>query len=100
MRDGIIVDMKDKIILISSIIVGLSLVLSAIIYSCASSRNRYDFKYNNSKVLILDKKTGSLYISDGRQVKEIRVSDKRIHDYVNGEDFAEAYDYLKKKSKQ
>ena len=77
---------STNIVFVASLILGLSIITSATISSCASSRNRYEFKSDSSKVLILDKKTGSLYISDGRQIKEIRVSDKRIHEYVNGED--------------
>lgn len=70
--------LNDKIIAAS--IIGISIIVYGLI-GLFNHGWRYENDSSSSTIRIFDKKTGSLFISDGKTFKEFRLSDMMIHDY-------------------
>lgn len=67
--------------IIAAAILGGSLVITGLICSISFREYRYELTTTTGGIEILDKKTGSVFTSNGRNLKEISISDKRIREY-------------------
>ena len=70
--------LNDKIIAAS--IIGISIIVYGLI-GLLNHGWRYENDSSSATIRIFDKKTGSLFMSDGKKFREFSLSDKMVHDY-------------------